>query len=76
MVNAAPLERVVDFAGAVGGDNDDGFVFGGEGAKFGDGDLVVGEEFEEEAFKLFVGTVEFVYEEDGGLAVTVVEGLE
>ena len=47
----------VQVAGAVGGEDDDGFGYGFDGAVFGDGDLEIGQEFQEVGFKRFVGAV-------------------
>ena len=66
LVEAAAADGVVHLARAVAGEDDDGGCGGADGAEFGDGDLVVGEEFEEEGLEWFVGAVEFVDEEDGG----------
>jgi hypothetical protein len=64
VVDAAAAERLVEFAGAVRGEDDDGGLGGADRAAFGDGDGEVGEELEEEGLELMVGTVDLVDEED------------
>ena len=68
MIEAAPLERVVDLARAVGGTGHRD-VLGADGADLGDGHLEVGEELEEERFQLLIGAVDLVDEEDGSAFV-------
>ena len=63
VVQAAALQRVVDVAGAVRGDDHDGGPLRPEGAELGDGDRVVGEDLEEERLELVVGAVHLVDEQ-------------
>ncbi len=63
MVEAASLERVVDFAGAVRGDDDDRRMGRLHRAELGDGDLVIGEHLEEKRLERLVGAVELVDQE-------------
>ena len=51
-------------ARAVRGEDDDGRFGGLDGAKFGDGDLEVGEGFEEEGLERLVGAVDLVDQKD------------
>ena len=60
VIEAAALERVVDFAGAVGGDDDDRRMLGLDRAELGDGDLEVGQHFEQERLERLVAAVELV----------------
>ena len=60
VIETAALERVVDFARAVGGDDDDRRMRGLDGAELRDGDLEVGQHFEQEGLERLVGAVEFV----------------
>jgi hypothetical protein len=76
VVEAAPLERVVDLTGAVGGQDHDRNVFGPDGSQLGHRHLEVGEELEQEGFQLLVGTVHFVDQEDGSAVVGGVDGLQ
>ena len=64
VVQAAPLEGVVDVAGAVGGDDDQRRLDGPEGAELGDGHRVLRQELEEEGLELVVGAVDLVDEQD------------
>ena len=76
MVEAAPLERVVDLAGAVGGEDHHRDVLGADGADLGDGDLEVGEEFQQERLQLLIGAVDLVDEQDGRPLVGGVDRLQ
>ena len=60
MVEAAPLERVVQLARAVRGDHDGGRLRGGDRPELGHGDGEVGEHLEQERLELVVGAVELV----------------
>ena len=64
MIEAAPLQRVVDFARAVGGDDDDRRVLGADGADLRHRHLVVGEHLEQKRLERLVGAVELVDQED------------
>ena len=76
VIEAAPLQRVVDFAGAVGGDDDDRRRRGADRAELGDGHLVVGEDLEEIGLERLVGAVELVDEEHRRSGRIRVERLE
>ena len=65
VVEAAPLERVVELARPVRGDHDGGGVVGGDRAELGHRDREVGEHLEQERLELVVGTVELVDEQHG-----------
>ena len=60
MIEAAALERVVDLAGAVRGDDHDRRLVGLHGAELRDRDLEVGQHFEQERLERLVGAVELV----------------
>ncbi|CAD5374266.1 hypothetical protein RA210_U50218 [Rubrivivax sp. A210] len=60
VVEAAALERVVDFACAVAGDQRDGRRAGLDGAQLGHGDLVLSQHLEQEGIEGLVGAVELV----------------
>jgi hypothetical protein len=60
VVDAAALERVVDLAGAVGGDHGHRPVARGDRPQLGDGDLEVAQEFQQEALELLVGAIDLV----------------
>ena len=60
MIEAAPLQRVVDLAGAVGGDEHDRRRGGADRADLRNGDLVVGQHLQQERLERLVGTVELV----------------
>ena len=60
VIEAAALERVVDFARAVRGDDDDRRMLGLDGAELRDGHLEIGEHFEQERLERLVGAVELV----------------
>jgi hypothetical protein len=60
VVEAAPLEGVVDLAGAVGGEHHHRRRRRADGADLGDGDLEVGQHLEQEGLELLVGAVQLV----------------
>ena len=68
VIEAAPLERVMHFAGAVGGEDDDGRFGCADRAEFRDRDLEIGERFEQEGLERFIGAVQFVDQQDRGAA--------
>ena len=76
VVQAASFQGIVDLAGAVGSDDDHGRVGGVKGAQLGNGDLVIGQEFQEEPFKLLIGAVELVNEEHRGAVTALVDGFQ
>ena len=76
MIEAAALQRIVDLAGAIGGDDDDRRLFGANGAELGDRHLVIRQDFEKEGLEGLVGAVQFVDEEDGGLSPRPAQGVE
>ena len=60
VVQAAALQRVVDLARAVAGDDRDRRRVGLDGAELGDRDLVLGQHLEQEGVEGLVGAVELV----------------
>jgi hypothetical protein len=76
MIEAAPLQRVVDLAGAVGGDDDDGRLSRADRAKLGNGDLEIGQDLEQEGLEGLVGAVEFVDQQNRRAAVAGLERLQ
>ena len=60
VVQAAPLERVVDVAGAVRSEDHDWWLFGREHPHLRDRDLEVGQHFEEVGLELVVGAIDLV----------------
>ena len=64
VIQAAPLQRVVELAGAVRCDDDDRRNRGADRAELGDGDLEVGQQLEEKALELLVRAIELVDEQD------------
>src|SRR3984885_6632826 len=60
VVQAAPFQRVVQFAGAVGGEDDKRRALGTDRADLRDRDLEVGEQLEQEGLELVVGAVHLV----------------
>ena len=65
VVEAAPLERIVELAGAVGGEDDDRRDRRLDGAELGDRDLPGGEHLEQERLELVVRAVDLVDEQQG-----------
>src|SRR3546814_9247803 len=63
VVEAAPLQRIVEVAGAVGRDDDDGWDVGLERADLGDRHRPLGEQLQEQGLELVVGPVELVDQE-------------
>jgi hypothetical protein len=64
VIEAAPLQRVMDLAGAVGGDDDDRRLGGLDRAEFGDRHLEIRQNFEQERLECLVGAVELVDQQD------------
>ena len=65
VIEAAPLQRVVDLARAVGGDDDDRRLFGLDGAELRHRHLEVGQDLQQERLEGLVGAVELVDQEHG-----------
>jgi hypothetical protein len=65
VVEAAPLERVVQLAGAVGGQDDQRRALRADRAHLGDADLEIGEHLEQERLELVVGPVHLVDQQHG-----------
>ena len=63
VIEAAPLQRVVDLAGAVGGDDDDRRLLRLDRAELGHRHLEVGQDLEQEGLEGLVGAVELVDQE-------------
>ena len=63
MIQTPALQRIVDFTGAVRGDNDDGRMRRLHSAEFGNSDLEVAENFQQISFERLVSAIEFVYQE-------------
>ncbi|VBB41346.1 hypothetical protein TRIP_B10075 [uncultured Desulfatiglans sp.] len=76
VVEAAPLECVVDVAGPVGGDDDHRALAGLDGPHLRDRDLEVGENFQQKGLELFIRPVDLVDEEDGRVFVRAQDGLQ
>src|SRR5262249_50478197 len=76
VIEAATLERVVDVAGTVGREHDDGPVARRQGAELWDRDLEIAEKLEEEALEFLVGAIELVDEQHGRSVVGRVDGLQ
>jgi hypothetical protein len=66
-VEAAPLQRLGQLAGGVGGQHDDRPPGGGDGAELGDGDLEVRQHLQQQPLHLDVGLVGLVDEQHGGV---------
>ena len=67
VIDAAAAQRLVQVAGAVRGQHDDGRSVGADRAALGNRNLEVGEEFEQERLELLVGAVDFVDQQHGGV---------
>ena len=76
VVQAATLQGVVDFPGAVGGDDYHRRVGGPVGAQFGNGYLEVGQQLQQEPLKLLIGPVQLVDEQNRRALPAFVDGLE
>src|SRR4051812_24998765 len=76
MVDTAALERIVEIARAVRGDNHDWAVLCAQGAQFGDADLKIGEQFEQKALELFVGAIQLVDQQHWRGGMGLVDRLE
>ena len=60
MIDTAAAQRFMQIAGAVRRQHHDRPLRGAHGATLGDGNLEVGQEFEQEGFELLIGAVDFV----------------
>ena len=60
VIDAAAAQRLVQVARPVRGQHDDRLFGGAQRAALGNGNLEVGEEFEQEGLELLVGAVDFV----------------
>src|SRR5699024_2226440 len=69
-VEAAPLERLGQLAGRVGGEHGERLARRLDGAQFRDGHREVAEHLQEQALDLDVGLVHLVHQEHGGLPAT------
>src|SRR5947208_12335464 len=65
MVEAAPLQGVVDLAGAVGGDDHDRRLRRLDGAEFRNGDLEIRQHLKQIGLEWLVRAVELVDQQDG-----------
>ena len=66
-VQAPALQCRRQIPGVVGGQHDERLMPGPEGAELGHGDLVLGEQFEQDRLQRLVGPVHLVDEQDDGL---------
>ena len=66
MVEAAPLERIVHLARAVGGDDDDGAFGGGHRAELGHAHLELGEHLQQVGLEGRIGPVDLVDQQHRG----------
>ena len=73
MVEAAPLDRIVQVARAVGREHDDRRVRGGDRADLGDRHARLGEQLEQERLEVVVGAVDLVDQEHGRPRAGVLE---
>ena len=76
MVEAAPLERVVDFAGPVAGQDYHRRPLGADGADLRDAHREIAQELEEEGLELLVGPIDLVDQQHGGRAAPAVQGAQ
>ncbi len=65
VIDAAAAQRLVQVARPVRGQHDDRMLGGAQRAALGNGNLEVGEEFEQERLELLVGAVDFVDQQHG-----------
>ncbi len=63
VIDTAAAQRLVQFAGAVGGQDDHRPLIGTNSASFGDGNLKVGKKLEQEGLELMIRTVDLVDEQ-------------
>ena len=67
LIEAPPPDRIVHLAGAVAGEDDDRLARRAtDGAELRHGDLVVGQQFEQERLERLVGAVQLVDQQHGG----------
>jgi hypothetical protein len=65
VVQASPLQSIVDIACAVRGDDDDRRLVGVEGAELGNGHRIIGKDLQEQRLELVVRPVDLIDEENG-----------
>ena len=66
----------MDLTSAIRRYNDHGRVRCSERAEFGDGYLVIGEKFQQEALELLIGPIKFVDQQDGRTISRLVDGFQ
>ena len=76
VVQAAALERVVDLARAIPGEDHQRWVRRADRPQLGDADRVVGEDLEQECLELLVGSVDLIDEQHRRHGIVVVDGVE
>src|SRR5262249_12356765 len=76
VINAAPLQGIVNLTGTIGSDDYDGAVFGPQCADLRDGDLKVGQQFEQKTLELFICPIQLVNQENGRGFVAFVNCLQ
>ena len=76
MVETAPLQRVVDLAGPVRGNDDDRRRLGGDSAEFGDRNLPFRQDFQKIGLERLVGAVQLVDQQHRRAAVVVTQRFE
>ena len=64
LIQAAALQRVVDLARAVGGEDHERRRRRAHGSQFGDRDLELGQQLEQVSLELFVGAIDLVDQQD------------
>jgi hypothetical protein len=76
VIQAAALHGVVDLARAVRRHDHDRRFWRLDGAQLGDGDLEVGQDFEQVRLERFVGAIEFVDQQHRRLPGFTLQGLQ
>ena len=76
MVETTPLQRVVNLAGPVRGDNDNRRRLGDDWAEFGNRDLPFRQDFQKIGLKRLVGAVQLVDQQNWRAAAVVTQRLE
>ena len=76
MVEATPLDSVVNLTGPVGSDDDHWLLLGANRADFGNGHLEVRKAFNQESLELLVGPVKFIDAQHRWLVAWLVHRLQ
>ena len=76
LIQATPFQRVLHFARTIRRQDDERRLDGPHGAELGNGDLELRQQLEQKSLELFVGTIDFVDQQDSGAAPAGIDRLK